>query len=219
MPQVLDRPDLDLTTSETPNGQRVATEEIELHPDVYWAIRTYRKLAEDGRVGANHTRVHDYRRWSHVYEMLPEKVSILDIGIGAGQFVNACARSQRFGRIVGMDYTQTTGLQHLSKHWEFVKRSLTAAVSPGMRSEYVTCMECIEHISDPDFEVAVENLKFLATRKLIVTVPFEEPEPLPHFHKQRFDMDRLLRLFPSSRVTLLTYRGKAMWAVVEWTPI
>lgn len=197
----------------------IALETIRITPDIDWSLRHYRKLAEQGEVAANHVRTADYRRWSFVYDMIPSGVTLMDIGVGAGQFVNAAGRSQRFESVMGVDYRYGSGLKQVSSHWTLVIQSLAARRIPAsLTAQVVTCMECIEHIADPLFDVAVANLKRMATERLIVTVPFEEKLPLPRYHKQRFDMGRLNRLFPGGEVTLITWRETPLWAAVDWRP-
>lgn len=198
----------------------IPLESIRITPDIDWTFRHYKKLAEKGEVAANHLRPADYRRWSFVYDLIPSDVTLMDIGIGAGQFVNSASRSNRFESVIGVDYKYGTGLKQVSAHWTLVIQSLAAQRIPtSLRAQVVTCMECIEHIADPQFDVAVKNLKRMAEERLIVTVPFEEKLPLPRYHKQRFDMDRLNALFPGAEITLISWKGQPLWAVADWRPV
>ncbi len=192
---------------------------LQLTPDIRWAFATYRRLAARGAVGANHVRSNDYKRWSAVYNMLEDKSSLIDVGIGAGQFVNAAAKSRRFSSVIGVDCRQTSGLQQLSKFWTLVIHDITSPYQPSwLQADVVTCMETIEHIHQRDFPRAIDNLKGMAKRRLIVSVPFEEPLPLPRFHRQRFDHDRLEKLFPGAQVTLIAKDDRPLWAVVDYRP-
>jgi 2-polyprenyl-3-methyl-5-hydroxy-6-metoxy-1,4-benzoquinol methylase len=189
---------------------------LQITPDIRWAFATYRRMAARGEVGANHVRANDYKRWSAVYSMLDENTSLIDVGIGAGQFVNAAAKSRKFKSVIGVDCRQTSGLKQLSKFWTLVIHDLTSPYAPPwLKADVVTCMETVEHINQRDFARAIGSLKSMAQKRLIVTVPFEEPLPLAKFHKQRFDRARLLQLFPSAQITVLTLKDQALWAVID----
>ena len=81
----------------------------------------------------------------------------------------------------------------------------------------MTCLECIEHIPDPGFEVAVANLQVMFRRKLIVSVPLCEAEPLYKGHHEEFTAARLRELFPGAEITVLLLERQAHWAMVEIT--
>ncbi len=156
----------------------------------------------------------DYQRWSIVLRRL-NGGDLLDIGIGLGQFPDAAVRSRKFTRVRGADRKPHSEYRNLIG-FEFVTYDLTT--DPGdLAADVVTCMECIEHIPSPGFDDAVANLKRITRKRLIVTVPFEEPEPLPHYHFQRFDMTRLEKLFPGARIDVLQWEGTP-WALVDWRP-
>lgn len=156
----------------------------------------------------------DYARWSFVAGMVAGCDDLLDVGIGMGQFpdaMNYCG----IARIRGVDYRKHSLLTN-ETGFEFVIHDITDPPQPDLQAQVVTCMECIEHIPDPQFSAAVAHLKAMARERLIVTVPFEEPIPLPSFHHQRFDQKRLSELFPGSDLILLAKAEKVRWALVDW---
>jgi hypothetical protein len=63
-------------------------------------------------------------------------------------------------------------------------------------------MEVIEHLPDGKLERVLAQLRRVAARRLIVSVPFCEPLPLPHYHQQQFTAERILSMFPTAKFTL-----------------
>lgn len=180
----------------------------QLHPAVAETLAAY----SDGLTPQNGLRKADYLRWSVVLERL-DGGDLLDIGVGMGQFPDAAVRSGMFRRVRGCDRKKHSGYRNLLGY-EFVAYDLTT--DPGeLSAEIVTCLECIEHIPDGPFEIAVSNLKRMARSRLVVTVPFEEREPLPSYHHQRFDMGRLKTLFPTGTIEVLRKESSSAWALVD----
>ncbi len=138
----------------------------------------------------------------------------MDIGIGSGAFVNAVYSTGMMSRVAGMDRNRRSDF-HQIHEWQFWEHRLQEPIRDEFKADVVTCMECIEHIPDPDFSRAVENLKALANKRLIVTVPFME-YPLAKFHSQRFDLERLHLLFPGATLTLLAKSKTLPWVLVDW---
>ena len=157
----------------------------------------------------------DYKRWSIVLEKSEGHRDILDIGIGRGQFPDICKFSGKFDRVVGADFRPHSMLRNDSD-FEYAAYNLTIPAPKHMKTDLVTCLECIEHIKDPGFDKAVENLKDVALNRLIVTVPFMEPLPLPHYHHQRFTAERLASLFPGSEITMFAIGRNIRWVMADW---
>jgi hypothetical protein len=181
---------------------------IPLSPAVLQTYAAY----DDGRTPANGLRMADYRRWSVVLDRL-DQGDLLDIGIGMGQFCDAAVRSRRFTRVRGADRKLHSGYRNFTG-FEFVNYDL-AQPPCGLSAQIVTCLECIEHIQDPTFNKAVHHLKMIATERLVLTVPFEEPEPISRYHHQRFTLDRLTSLFPDATFEVMDKGGGASWALVD----
>lgn len=133
-----------------------------MHPAVTWARALRSDVEKDsGR--------YDYLRWSLVLSEIANARDLLDIGIGRGQFPDA-AKNAGLVRVRGADRKRHSQLS-INADWDYVEYDLTAEPPRDLKSDVVTCMECIEHIKDPGFAAAVENLKALALKRLIVTVP------------------------------------------------
>lgn len=162
----------------------------------------------------------DYQRWSFIMERLPAG-SLLDVGIGAGQFVHAAWRSGRFSRVVGVDIRPHSKLLRLDEPVEFVWANAADLPFPDDHFDVVTCMECLEHMDTDTMESAISELRRVTRKHLVMTVPWEEPEPLPEHHVQRFDAERVSMLFPTASVSLLAKKGGTWpWAIlVEQNPV
>jgi hypothetical protein len=181
---------------------------VNLSPEVQQTYAAY----NDGKTPANGLRIADYRRWSVILDRLG-KGDLLDIGMGMGQFCDAAVRSGRFSRVRGADRKLHSAFRNLSG-FEVVSYDL-AQPPNELRSQVVTCLECIEHIPNPAFALAVDHLRNIATERLIITVPYEEPEPIPPYHHQRFTLDRLNSLFPDGTIEVMDKGGGTAWALVD----
>ena len=81
-------------------------------------------------------------------------------------------------------------------------------------------METLEHLDDQTFEKGLANLRRICKEQLIITVPYCE-EPLSKFHRQKFDIGKLKKIFPEAKITLLS-KGtkqnstkKVYWCMIE----
>jgi hypothetical protein len=187
-------------------------EEVAIGPQLKSVLDDFKARHAAGAPIGNGLNLIDYRRWSHVLDLIPDGSDLLDIGVGLGQFVNAAMLSGRFQRVRGADYRPHSGLQFLTD-FELLRADLTRA--PDLSAQIVTCMEVIEHIKTPGFDAAVDNLKKMTNERLLVTVPYAE-HPLPSYHHQRFTVDRLDALFPGGEITLMAEGRTIRWALVDW---
>ncbi len=170
---------------------------------------------DQGKHGAYHET--DWRRIECISSFLPEAGSILDIGIGNGAFLNLIMSSHRFQRIVGLDRKLHSKFTTLfdSRLYEIMYASVTKLPFSDRSIDVVTCMEVLEHLDKQSFVTALSELRRVG-RFLVVTVPYNEPEPLPSYHKLRFTDGDLLTHFPDGEFILLRKpRGTAWMAIVE----
>ncbi len=156
---------------------------------------------------------YEWQRLSFIGRRLKGSPSLLEVGPGRGFLSRMIAKGGRYPRQEVVDITPAP-------------RSIKAKYGPGVvfRQESVTqladadgafdtvlCMEVLEHLEDGDFETALAQVRRVCARRLIITLPFAQPLPLPDYHKQRFDADRLERLFPDGRFTLLFKEPVTRW--------
>jgi SAM-dependent methyltransferase len=161
----------------------------------------------------------DWRRLEFAVSRIPSHTkSILDIGAGPGALLNYLTISKRFERVTAIDkapYTKFVGLIDV----DLQIMDVTSMSFEDNSFETVFCMEVLEHLTPAAFEKAVSELRRVAKHTLLMSVPFEEPEPIPAYHKQRFDETKLRNLFPAAKIERLS-KGKAAgcdWAVITET--
>lgn len=191
----------------------IILDNIDLSPDALALREQYLELSKLKKVGENHTRLEDFRRWDIVNQLLGDVSCHLDIGAGVGQFPNLLARKCGADRVSACDVTANWRMQNLTGFSYFIH---DLRIPFSQRWSTVTCLEVIEHIEE-GFEVAVENLKNLATEKLIVTIPYCERLPLSTGHVQQFTKERIESLFPGGDIYFCLNGNLCQWALVKYT--
>ena len=159
----------------------------------------------------------DWARWSIALGMVEASPSILDVGTAHGIFMNSLAATGRHERICGIDVRDYTLYSEMLPQ---VSRTIADAEEiPFGDGEFhtVTCMEVIEHLEDGKMERVIAQLRRVAARRLIVSVPFCEGFPLYKGHTQRFTPPRIGALFPKATYTLLVKekKGGTPWLVID----
>jgi SAM-dependent methyltransferase len=129
-----------------------------------------KKLWED------YGRTDDYaERIDTVQQLIPSDVSsILDIGCGRGDVINAIQSNNAGLRVVGMDLS-LDALEHVEP--PSVLAHLPDAPFPDKRFDLVICLEVLEHIDDSQYRRSLEEIQRLAGRYIIIGVPFKENLP------------------------------------------
>jgi ubiquinone/menaquinone biosynthesis C-methylase UbiE len=118
--------------------------------------------------------------------------SVLDVGSGAGFLAKALRCDGK--KVVEVD---------IHPKGDAMKASVLDLPFPENAFDTVTCLEVLEHLSPTDTTKAVSELRRVAKDRLIVTVPYSEPTPLPSYHKNRFCSSAIEGLFPKATYTLL----------------
>jgi ubiquinone/menaquinone biosynthesis C-methylase UbiE len=80
----------------------------------------------------------------------------------------------------------------------------------------VLCMEVLQHLEPIDFPKAVHELRRVSRSRLIMTVPYAEPEPVWHNdkrggHRQSFPEEKIERFFPRAERWMIP-RGRNKWS-------
>lgn len=184
------------------------------------AVSSARDQFQDAHPGEGHgfPSKFDYRRYALAYERVPDGASVLDVGVGSGQLVNALAIGGRCERVCGMDVRWHTKLTRFHDGYELQKGSVDRmdGFADG-EFDTVICMEVLEHLEPDVLDAALRELRRVSSDLLLMTVPYNEPLPLPSFHKTRFGDDEVRRYFPEAKLSLLR-KPRVDWALVEERP-
>lgn len=146
----------------------------------------------------------DWRRIDYILNYIPGNAkNVLDVGAGPGALMNYFALSKRFERVCAIDIREYTRLIRLSDDVDL--RIMDASNMEFADNEFdlVICMEVIEHLPDEKMQLAIDELRRVCSGKLVMSVPFEEPEPLPSYHLQRFDKKRIQETFPRAEYEIV----------------
>ena len=138
------------------------------------------------------------------------------MGVGAGQFVHAMSKSTRnFKSIKGLDITKHSKFISDDDGLEMIYASIGEIPLKDNSVDIVTCLEVIEHLDSKLMLQGVKELRRVAKSRMILTVPYCEKEPLPHFHKQRFDLTRIKRIFPNAKITFFSLKNSMAWIMID----
>jgi len=156
----------------------------------------------------------DWRRTTFALELARPGATVLDVGAGAGQFANMLAACGKFDSVTALDRIR------FDKYVEFYpglyRRDANIVELPFADDEFdvVTCMEVLEHVPNEVFGPGIAELRRVCRGQLIMSVPFEEAEPLSKGHTRRFDASDVRTLFPDAGLTLLE-RHRLPWLIIE----
>jgi SAM-dependent methyltransferase len=172
------------------------------------------KFGEPPGKPAGWYRPDDWHRVSYVADLLRPGGDALDVGVGAGQFLNVLARSGKFRSVVGVDKTTYKKYIQLEPNMSTMKGDIANLQFEDNSFDVVTCMEVLEHIPSEVFLAGLAELRRVCRGQLIITVPFCEPEPISRFHVRRFEAADILELFPDASYTLFE-RPRMPWIMME----
>jgi len=196
----------------------VPLEKIKLSSGILDILEKYKEKYQQEK--PNFLRRDDYARWSHVEGLLKSRGSLLDVGIGIGQFINTLAAKESFSKLYGVDIEPHSSFLRFYDNYSIDYVSISDLHYADNEFDIVTCMETLEHLDDQTFEKGLANLRRVCKEQLIITVPYCE-EPLSKFHRQKFDIRKLKTIFPEAKITLLS-KGtkqnsakKVYWCMIE----
>lgn len=159
----------------------------------------------------------DWRRLSYVLGILDPGGSVLDVGLGAGQFINMLAASGKFDAVHGTDPTRFKKYSEFYPGIQSSRESIAQLPYSDGQFDVVTCMEVLEHVPEDVLTAGLTELRRVCRGQLVMTVPFREPEPISKTHVRRFEADDITRVFPEGRYTLLD-RPRMPWMLIEERP-
>lgn len=159
---------------------------------------------------------HEWARLTYAMRKIKPCKSVLDVGVGRGYLVNMLQWSKKFEKVSGIDI-----IAHNQS--KFAKGASVSIMDvremqfPDNAFDTVICMEVLEHMPENETARALSELRRVARKQLIVTVPFIEPEPIAKYHKRRFTEEDARRLFPKARFSLLLKIpiNRVPWLLIE----
>jgi cyclopropane fatty-acyl-phospholipid synthase-like methyltransferase len=143
----------------------------------------------------------------------------LDVGTAHGALLHILAETKAMRCLTGMDIRQHSQAW-LRDDVDYIAGSIANPQLNLPMHDTVYCMEVLEHLTPGEMPAALLNLRAATKRRLVISVPFQEPEPLwwhdrPGGHRQRFSEDYLKHLFPSAIYCLFPRPGTDWIFVVE----
>lgn len=167
------------------------------------------------------SKLYDERDWARLEfaSQLAVGSSVADIGAGPGLLVCYLAELGTFEQVTAFDIVvHSRALRHQDVSYRTA--DLRSSDFDAASSDTVFCMEVIEHIEEKYNIGIMSTLRRMAASRLVVTVPFNEPEPLwwhdkPGGHRQRFTLEKIGRLFPNAIATIQPRWGVDWLFIVE----
>lgn len=118
----------------------------------------------------------DRRRLEYAFGLVTGS-SIVDIGIADGALVHAASSLPKIQKATGVDIFWHSRLVRSDKV-DYRQISILDKEFDVEPHDTVVCMEVLEHLYSKDTDFALSRLRSLTLKRLIVSVPFQEPEPL-----------------------------------------
>jgi ubiquinone/menaquinone biosynthesis C-methylase UbiE len=146
--------------------------------------------------------MHSWKRADICCHHIKKCASLIDIGSGLGEFVNLYAGMNPDCRVASVDIADFDLWFDQPGRIERVYSDMLDLGDEYIR-DVVTCFQVLEHLRPELVPAALEKLHFLAKKKLYVSVPFKEPEPIFRGHYSRFETEDIIRMFPTAKYTML----------------
>ena len=129
---------------------------------------------------------------SYAADVLRPGGDLLDVGVGAGQFLNILARSGKFRSIVGIYKVKFGKYIELEPNMSRLQGDIANLQFEDDSFDVVTCMEVLEHVPTEVFVAGLAELRRVCRGQLIISLPFCEQEPISKYHLRRFEADDIL---------------------------
>ncbi len=166
----------------------------------------------------DHSAIPSYREKTEVFKKIipPGVRSVLDVGCGNGAIANVLAEEYS---VVGLDASRTA-LTHLRT--PTIEASATAMPVESDSFDLALCSEMLEHLNEDDFRKTIKEIKRVATRYILISVPNDEDIAQRHVecprcgasahvydHVQSFDVENATGMFlPEYRAAAIKLCGE-----------
>lgn len=163
-------------------------------------------------------RDYEWQRMSYVHRLLPKSGSLLEVGPGRGYLSRMMAKTGAFEPQVALDIVDTPNpAKKYGKTVEYRRMSVADLDYADDSFDTVICMEVLEHLETHVMLEGLRQIRRVCRGRLIMSVPFLEALPLPSYHKQRFDAERVVETFPNGRYTLMLKEpvSRTPWILIE----
>ena len=124
------------------------------------------------------------------------------------------AASGKFQSVTALDHIRFEKYTEFHPDCPAATRSIVELPFDDDEFDVVTCMEVLEHVPDEVLEPGIAELRRVCRGQLIMSVPFEEAEPLSKGHMRRFESADVHERFPDAGLTLLD-RPRMPWLIIE----
>lgn len=159
----------------------------------------------------------DWARFSYVLQNLPQSSSVLDVGVFTGQFFDSLSFSGKFQHVTGIDILRKPGFHSMQPAPDIYWMNVAQMDFAENKFDTVVCMEVIEHLPEVEYRSALSELRRVCRNKLLISVPFDERQPISANHFRRFTPEDILREFPDAEYTLFydPMQEIFIWAMIQ----
>ncbi|WP_374273796.1 class I SAM-dependent methyltransferase [Brevundimonas sp.] len=162
---------------------------------------------------------YEWQRLSYVGRRLKGSPSLLEVGPGRGFLSRMIAKGGRYARHEVVDVAEAPNnvAGKFGPKVVYRRQSVTDLTDADGAFDTVLCTNVLERLDDEELARALDQLRRVCARRLIITLPFAQPLPLPDYLHQRFDTETLEALFPTGAFTLLFKEPvtRVPWVVIE----
>lgn len=192
----------------------VELENVSLPAKVSFLMYKQIQLKESKEAYFNKHPLYDWQRIAYVLSKIQRGNRYLEIGPGRGYFTTLVHRSNFFREMNVVDIVDRQKRMPASVHFDLM--SVASLSYPDGHFDTVVCMEVLEHLTDTNYSLAVNELRRVSNKQLLIAVPFNEPMP-SKFHLQKFDSNRISTDFQSAKIEILVKKPimRVPWVLIE----